>query len=74
MKIALCLHGLVGSKSSKYGGSNNINIEIPYKYIKKPIQTIGIVLIIKFLKVINPTLLFFRDIVSKAIFEISFFK
>ena len=35
MKIALCLHGLVGSKSSKYGGSNNINIEIPYKYIKK---------------------------------------
>ena len=37
MKIALCLHGLVGSKSSKYGGSNNINIEIPYKYIKKNI-------------------------------------
>ena len=31
MKIALCLHGLVGSKSSKYGGSNNINIEIMNK-------------------------------------------
>ena len=35
MRIALCLHGLVGSKSSKYGGKDNINIEIPYKFLRK---------------------------------------
>ena len=35
MRIALCLHGLVGSKSSKYGGNDNINIDIPYKFLKK---------------------------------------
>ena len=35
MRIALCLHGLVGSESSKYGGKNNINIEIPYKFLRK---------------------------------------
>ena len=35
MRIALCLHGLVGSKSSKYGGKDNINIDIPYKFLKK---------------------------------------
>ena len=34
MRIALCLHGLVGSKSSKYG-NDNINIDIPYKFLKK---------------------------------------
>ena len=37
MRIAFCLHGLVGSKSVKYGGSNNINIEIPFKFLKKNI-------------------------------------
>ena len=40
MRIALCLHGLVGSKSSKYGKSSNINVEIPYKYLKKNILEI----------------------------------
>ena len=35
MRIALCLHGLVGSESSKYGGKNNINIQIPYKFLRK---------------------------------------
>tara|TARA_B100000886_G_scaffold276455_1_gene200412 strand:+ start:17253 stop:18056 length:804 start_codon:yes stop_codon:yes gene_type:complete len=35
MKIALCLHGLVGSQSSKYGGNDIINIDITYKFLKK---------------------------------------
>ena len=45
-----------------------------YKCTKKPIKTIGKVLIIRFLKVISPSLFCLKKIVSRAIFEISFFK
>ena len=37
MKIAFCLHGLVGSRSSKYGLNKNINLKIPYSYFQKNI-------------------------------------
>ena len=40
MRIALCLHGLVGSQEVKYGSlhkNKNIDPEIPYKHYKKNI-------------------------------------
>ena len=41
MKIALCLHGLVGSRSSKYGLNKNINLKIPHHYFKKNLISIN---------------------------------
>ena len=34
MRIALCLHGLVGSNHPSMR-KNNINIQIPYKFLRK---------------------------------------
>ena len=41
MKIAFCIHGLVGSKKVKYGSvdkNQNIESKIPYKHFKKNIH------------------------------------
>ena len=41
MKVAFCLHGLVGSASSKFGNNKKINIKIPFSYYKKNLININ---------------------------------